>query len=204
MRWPLPKPLYMPAGDAVQALIRYRSAPALAAVDLAIDRVNVTYVGRLAAPGTPPPTKRHVPWVASFETNSDNALAQTNDQFRNPFSDKPLYVQRFTQRNFIDINDPVGDVRWFFESIAGEGPGLSASPVYFNARLHDSLGYAIVPEYVPLNDVFDGTRAAWTFGRTLGPREQFDLQLQRSGTSGSATSKLYVQVGIVGFREENV
>jgi hypothetical protein len=197
MRWPLPKPLFMPAGDAVQCLIRYTPYLPLTSFNegagFTLNRLNVTYVGRLAAPGTPPPDKRHIPWLSWFQKPTTAGYAQTNDEFRNPFSDKPLYVQRFTSRAYAAVQ--AGGASAFVE-----GPSIPGDTV----RLHDSLGYAIVPDYAPLNDVFDGTRAAWTFGRTLGPREQFDLQLQNlSPTSGTA-SVGYSQVGIVGFREEDV
>jgi hypothetical protein len=77
---------------------------------------------------------------------------------------------------------------------------------YPEVQLFDSLGYAIVPSYTPVNDVFDGMRAAWTFGRTLGPREQFDLQMRKAGGNLGVTGGVdyWTQVGVVGFREEDV
>lgn len=203
-RWPLPKPLYMPAGDAVQALVRYRSFPALASYGregFTIDRLNVTYVGRLAAPGTPAPQKRCVPWVAAFEKPGNVAQAQTNDEFRNPFSDKPLYVQRFTSRTYF-ASDSI-----FFKYMAETNdyqlPTYNNLP-FTQVKLYDSLGYAIVPNYTPVGDVFDSVRGAWTFGRTLGPREQFDLQLQQAGGTDFLPPDYLTQVGIVGYREETI
>jgi len=209
VRWPLPKPLFMPAGDALQCLIQYQGYTPLSAYDggsgFNIDRVNITYVGRLAAPGTPAPQVRHVPWVSWFQKNATTAYAQTNDEFRNPFSDKHWYVQRFTSRSYYEGNLILPATTLYrFDEIAVPEEAPVAFPSGVQARLIDSLGYSIVPNYTPVNDVFDGTRAAWTFGRTLGPREQFDLQLQSLTPAANTNRTGYTQVGVVGFREESI
>lgn len=200
VRWVLPKPLYMPAGDAVQGLIRYRSYATLAAANIPIERINVGYIGRIAAPGTPPPDVRYVPWLSSFRKVNTTILAQTNDEFRNPFADKPLYVQRFTCRTFAE-NDQ--SVYWqFYETTDYQGPDLI--PQYTGVQMYDTAGYNIARDYPPVNDVFDGTRAAWTFGRTLAPREQYDVQLQSFGGALAAGQTYWTMMGMVGFREESV
>jgi hypothetical protein len=203
VRWPLPKPLFMNAGDAVQGLIQYRNLPftSFGGTMPNVERLNVTYVGRLASPGAKKPLTRHVPWLAEFEKRGSNVYASTNDQFRNPFPDKDLYVQRFTSRTYRrDDSVLTGS---FQEVTQFQGPAYGGGSPWAEARLFDSLGYAIVPDYTPINDVFDGVRGAWTFGRTLGPREQFDLQLRTQGTV-SAGVDFFTQVGLVGFREEGV
>jgi hypothetical protein len=195
MRWPLPKPLYMPAGDALQCSLRLKSFPALAEFGFGLARANVTYIGRLAGPGTPPPAIRHVPWVSSYQQLASTAFGQTNDEFRNPFSDKPWYVQRFTSRVYISTISS--------DLLFAEWVDASSTTHAVEARLYDSLGYAIVPNFTPAYDVFDGPRAAWTFGRTLGPREQFDLQLRTVDVGDIPEGTDYItQVGVVGFREE--
>lgn len=210
VRWPLPKPLFMPAGDAVQALIRFRQYPCLVSplAPLVIERVNVAYVGRVAAPGTRAPVVRYVPWLASFrKQGSVSGIAQTNDEFRNPFADKSLYVQRFTSRTFREtlyVNGVDDDA--FIETFFHQGPigtGPRAGQQYATVQMYDTLGYVIVKDYPPVNDVFDGTRGAWTFSRTLAPREQFDVQLQTKGTSMPANTDFWTMVGMVGFREES-
>lgn len=209
VRWPLPKPLFMPAGDAVQCSVRvypYTMLNLFGTSSL-IEKVSVTYVGRLAAPGTPPAPVRHVPWLAWFQKQfAENGYAQTNDQFRNPFSDKMLYVQRFTMRQVIERTGGVGVNYSMYDAtgVRGQPNGASATFAYDEARLYDSLGYAIIPDYVPVDDAFDSTRGAWTFGRTLGPREQFDLQLRSKGSLTDASAPYWTQIGMVGFREENV
>lgn len=195
VRWPLPKPLFMPAGDAVQCSIRFRNYASF--VDSATAAyVTVTYVGRAAAPGSPPPAIRHIPWVSSFRKPSTDFFVHTNDEFRNPFSDKPWYVQRFTSRTYEEITDAGYS---FTETQKFQGIGLGGQAI--EARLYDSLGYAIVPEYTPIAHVFDTQRCAWTFGRTLGPREQFDLQL-RNSIEPEQDYSYWTMVGVVGFREE--
>jgi hypothetical protein len=204
VRWALPKPLFMNAGDAVQCLIRYRNLPFTTYVGQAspnIEQIHVTYVGRLAAPGAPKPIARYVPWLAEFEKQGTVTYAATNDQLRNPFPDKDWHVQRFTSRTFVRSDALVFGA--FQETVRHQGP-IIIGENWTEARLFDSLGYAIVPEYTPINDVFDGMRGAWTFARTLGPREQFDLQLRSAGPALPAGDDYYTQVGVVGYREEGV
>jgi len=199
IRWPLPKPLYMPAGDALQCLAHFNGAyPSLVAIGLPVAQINLAYVGRIESPGTSAPSVRNVPWVSSFAKKAGVTYAQTNDEFRNPFM-KSLYVQRFTSRTFVDypsVGLPPSPE--FFETLSNQGE-ITTEP-YTEARLYDSMGYAIVKEYVPVNDVFDGTRGAWTFGRTLNAREQFDLQLRQIG----ASTAINTMVGLVGYREEAI
>lgn len=202
MRWPLPKPLYMPAGDAVQGLIRYRNYASLAAAGLSVERLNISFAGRIAAPGTRAPDVRCVPWLSSFRKASSTVLAQTNDEFRNPFADKPLFVQRFTMRTFAEQLASGALDDQFTETTSYQG--TTPAGVYAGVQMEDSLGYKIARGYPPVNDVFDGTRGAWTFSRTLGPREQFDVQLQSFGTVPTAGLTYWTMVGMVGFREEGL
>lgn len=198
-RWPLPKPLYMGAGDVLLASMRNRLSVAQNA-STPIEAVYLTYVGRLASPGTPPPASRQVPWLAytSQLATANNVYAQVGDTFRNPFN-KTLWVQRFTARCLNTMNAAFDD-----QSEQIDGPSAAGGSIWPEVKIYDSMGYAIVPDWTPTNDVFDFDRRAWTFGRTLGPREQFDVQLRSSATGVVTGTGMRTYIGMVGFREEAV
>lgn len=223
VRWVLPKPLYMSPGEVLQCQVRNRWASAQTYFN-----VYVTYVGRQIAQGEPPPAVRQVPYAATWnyltasKPNQGDYVryAASNDQFVNPFS-TPLWIQRFTMRGIAyDSGAAVNAAtRGFpFQSVAGLGPSPT-NTFYPQVRIADSLGYSIVPEYTPVNDVFDGVRGAWTFGRGLGPREQINFQVL--GNLADAVGPVYpdttstpnppnvattfnYQFGLIGYREEAV
>lgn len=188
----------------MQASVRYRNYAALVAQNLNISIINVTYIGRFAPVGSRA-QPQYVPWLAWYRKDGNTRFSQTNDEFRNPFALHQLYVQRFTSRTFRE-DLAGGTYNNSFIEATDYQQANTVSPTlqpYTEVKLADSLGYAIVPTFSSLNDVFDGTRAAWTFGRTLGPREQFDMQLRAAGaTPDDAGYNIWPMVGMVGFREE--
>ena len=198
VRWPLPKPLWMAPGDVIQAVFEYLPL-GVAGPDVTI---NVTYVGRTIAPGTPAPDKRQIPWVSFFKYESNEGYKSTTDEFRNPFT-YPMIVQRFTERTFRK-DETASDSRE--EMSRGQTPAtLNLSSQFVSMRLYDSLGYAIVKEFAPIGLVFDTSRHAWTFSRSLGAREQFDLTLRTDDVNGVATTPVggwHTMVGMVGYRDE--
>jgi hypothetical protein len=201
VRWPLPKALWMAPGDVIQAVFEYLPVGLVGALPLPNVSVNVTYVGRTIAPGTPAPDKRQIPWVSFFGMETNQGYISTIDEFRNPFT-YPMVVQRFTERTF--AQEANGDVREVFA--AGQTPAmLNSNGQFVSCRLYDSLGYAIVKEFAPVGLVFDTSRHAWTFSRSLGAREQFDLTLRTDDTSGVAPvpgDGWFTLVGMVGYRDE--
>lgn len=204
VRWPLPKPLFMPAGDVVQAYVEFASGSLFGGELTAT--VQVTYIGRLVAPGFNA-NKRQIPWVSYMQTDAlDGSAAgatfkSSSREFENPFS-TDLHVQRFTGRTYAvssAINQNFAIERPYTNQL------FSTSEPYFEVRIDDSLGYQIVPDFVPVGNVFDTSRHAWTFGRALAARQQFNVQV-RTGLSGTVIPGSYTLsqlIGFVGYREEN-
>ena len=192
VRWPLPKPLWMGPGDVINCTIERDGTLGL---DGPLIDINVTYVGRTVAVGTPKPETRQVPWVSWFQNTSAVRQIVSTDEFRNPFT-FPMHVQRFTCRT-------ASTVEGVLERLAlGQSPANMISSLYATCRLYDSLGYALVKEYAPVGDVFDSARHAWTFARALGPREQYDLTLRTDPTTTAVAAAFTTQVGMVGYRNE--
>ena len=196
VRWVLPKPLYMPPGDVLRCTV-FNIANAAALGGQPDMTVNVAYVGRAIPQGTKPPLTRQVPWLGfaqNFFTNT-NTFFQTQGEgdFKNPFA-KRVIVHRFTERSVLYDGSS-----WLDYTVAGSPAGT-----FIEVRMDDSLGYAIVPQFMPLGPVFDEqSRGAWTFSRALGPHEQFNLQMRLNGTF-AGNNKYNVQVGAVGYRDEEI
>ncbi len=201
VRWPLPKPLWMAPGDVIQAVFDYLPLNQLGAPQPDVT-VNVTYVGRTIAPGTAAPDTRQIPWVSFFEKLSDDAYLTTTEEFRNPFT-YPMIVQRFTERTYSEA-PAIGGLEEQLSN--GQLPAmLDSNNQFISMKLEDSLGYAIVKDFAPVGLVFDTSRHAWTFSRSLGAREQFNLTLRTDDVNGAAAVPgpgWHTLVGMVGYRDE--
>jgi hypothetical protein len=198
-RWILPRPLFMPAGDVVLANVELNDRTGIIAATYGTAtavRVTVTYVGRLIAQGFKESEPRYIPWLAWWTKAMSDSYAESQTRLRNPFF-VPAHVQRFTMRTF--IYDTSAATPLYSES---DKEGMYARSAGYHAiRIDDSRGYAIVPKFAAVGSVFDGTRRAWTFGRELGPREQFNMQMRTEGTEPVNTD-YFTNVGLVGYREE--
>lgn len=193
VRWPLPKPLWMGPGDVLRCSVQRHPT-----FDAGLPNVNVqvSYIGRVVAPGAPPPALRQVPWVSYMQKLSSDAVASSNQEFRNPFT-RPFMVQRLTYRTFRQIAAPAS----FTELLdINQTPALTPS-YYESVLLEDSLGYQVTRDYVPVGHVFDMYRHAWTFSRPIGPKEQFNVKFQRSLAPSEGTTFVNY-LGMVGYRDE--
>jgi hypothetical protein len=211
VRWALPKPLFMPAGDVVLANVSLATNGTLTALFSAEPCVTVmiTYVGRLMPQGYVAP-ERNVPWLAWWQKNmtgtggrgggASSTYADATTNFRNPFK-VPVHVQRFTQRTYKSVT-AANATRHFSEENA-QAQIYNTSLPYETIALQDSRGYVITKDFVPVGDVFDVARHAWTFGRELGPREQFNMQMATQNIAAlPASTDFITNVGVVGYRPE--
>lgn len=209
IRWPLPRPLYMPAGDVIQC--RVELDPSFTSQVSANNQIGflLGYTGRMAAPGTPAPLVRHVPWVSHFRekfVSADTYAREyhTTDEFRNPFT-KTLNIQRLTSRTYLDSN-LLGSVQEQRDLYQYQYTGAS----HIGIKIDDSQGYVIAKNaigdaYVPLLEMF-GAQKAWTFNRTLGAKEQLNVGLACRGSNVTGTWYDYdatTIIGMIGYREES-
>ncbi|MFZ2152121.1 MAG: hypothetical protein WAV09_03375 [Minisyncoccia bacterium] len=201
VRWALPKPLYMPAGDVVLANVELATNSLLTTMFGAEDavKVTVTYVGRIIPQGFGAKV-RNVPWLAWWSKDHSTAYADAQTRLRNPFA-IPVHVQRFTQRTYRGYYDAIAPEDTYWKEVSSIGQLYNTNDGYETIKIADSRGYAITNKFVPVGDVFDVSRHAWTFGRELTPREQFDMQMTSQGTLVANTS-LTTNVGVVGYRSE--
>lgn len=193
VRWPLPKPLYLSPGDMIRCSVQRHPT-----FDTGLGNVNVqvAYIGRVVAPGAPVPLMRQVPWVSYIQKLGSNAVASSNQEFRNPFT-RPLMVQRFTHRIYQRKTSPSLSFIELFDT--QQVPGIAAA-YYESVLIEDSLGYQVTRDYVPVGHVFDLYRHAWTFARPIGPKEQFNVKFQRS--QDPSPTEFVTNVGMVGYRDE--
>lgn len=199
VRWMLPKPLFMPAGDVVLANVSLNDSAlgilnTLFTNDPAV-RVTITYVGRLVPQGFEV-SHRAVPWLAWWTKSLNEEYKTANTRLRNPFVN-PAHVQRFTSRTYESSIASYNEV-----PLAAQAP---TSAAYESIHISDSRGYQITNTRVPIGHVFDTARHAWTFGRELGPREQFNMEMVTENFSGGEFDPDYItNVGLVGYRKESL
>lgn len=206
VRWPLPKPLFMGPGDQIQCAVT-RLPGIMVGTNF---NATVTYVGRMLPPGAAGPVSRCVPWVSNYIHDFANSYSETQDEFKNPLV-LPLWIHRFVGRPGSKDTGGAADSSATGNGITGGDFGsqhnmlpTSNAIKYASVYIEDSLGYKIVAgnsnAYAPVGAVFDTERCAWTFGRPLGPRQQFNMKFQTIGTVGG-TNAIF-GVGMVGYREE--
>lgn len=211
IRWLLPKPLFMLPGEVLQCRLSRSATLMSAGTAPSTVTVWVAYAGRMVAPGATPPKTIQVPWVSYIQKVSNESLKSSITEFRNPFT-KTMHVQRFTIRNY-KTNDSAA-AETLFETSEGLFQGAPGNEQFDRLRLDDSLGYKIVGgAFVSSGNVtdsdpaigacFDYPRRSWTFSRELGAREQFNMNILRLNPDAGTNLK-YLQVGMIGYREENV
>lgn len=207
VRWLLPKPLWMPAGDVVLANVTFNDTDKVFSTVFGTQPVTVivTYIGRLVPQGYVS-TSRDIPWLAWMSKRATTAWASSQTRFRNPFL-VPAHVQRFTSRTYWSEYRAGHPTECRLTEMTQVGQVPSMVVPFQEITLDDSRGYSIVSKYTPIGEVFDATRKVWTFGRELTSREQFNLQM-RNGSFGGVTPRLpantdlITNVGVVGYRTE--
>lgn len=201
-RWVLPKPLYMPAGDIVQATVtRSGTYATVAPASNSNITAQVTIVGRALPPSTRAPDRRCVPNVGWFSHPAGLAYSEANSALQNPFK-TPWYVQRLllqTVRPNSPANDGVQTGYGFFASADG-------TRNYATVKITDSLGYKITGPgnggYLPLGDIASSNNdCAWTFSRELPVDENYNVAFRI--VPGSSTNPNFSpMISFVGYREE--
>jgi len=117
-------------------------------------------------------------------------VRDSDAEFRNPFT-IPWHVQRLTSRLYNISDDLEGGVA---TTPAPATPGTIPT-----IRIVDSYGYAVVPNPTSWYQVFrSGENSAWTFNRTVDPRESYSIQIDNSQPFAAET----VDIGMIGYREE--
>ena len=201
VRWMLPKPLFMPAGDVVLATVNLEALALLTTLfgtDPCVT-VTITYVGRLIPQGYIA-QQRDVPWLAWWTKNASTAYAEAQTAFRNPFM-VPAHVQRFTQRTYEEKYG--GALTEYYHEESAMGQLYTSGETYETIKIHDSRGYAITNKFIPLGDVFDVSRHAWTFGRELDSREQFNMEMTTENLALLPVNhEIITNIGLVGYRSE--
>jgi hypothetical protein len=171
--------------------------------NFSIDRVGVTYLGRLAPPGSKRPSTRDVPWVTYLRRFDLLEPTTSGNEFRNPF-EKPLHVQRFTfntTSRFVTVptapplTAPSAEFTLQTLSLPSFG---STSEFYPAIGIDDSYGYTVIPTYTSVPLVGEGLTRAMTFGTTLDKREAYTVKLRPS----AGFQPLSLVVGMVGHRSE--
>ena len=200
VRWMLPKALFMPAGDVILANVALADLPGLTLMfgtDPCVT-VTVTYIGRLVPQGWIAPT-RAVPWLAWWTKTDSEEYKTATTRLRNPFT-IPVHVQRFTQRTYSSYYAPPFAE---YNEIPYRYQLTSNTDAYQSIHISDSRGYEITNKRVAIGDVFDTSRHAWTFGRELGSREQFNMEMvtENFAAIDVAVPKI-TNVGVVGYRLE--
>lgn len=187
-RWRLPEPLYVEAGEVLRSVFS-RDADGFGSTN-----VQVTYVGKTAAPDQAVPKIIAVPYAAAFITPVGSFgpplvnYAQSNENHLfNPFS-KTLRVQRLTGR--VLANNRVG---------AESGVGLTTPTVAgggMTILMNDSWGGKMVNSNTAPGDVFDDLRGAWTVDTLMPPKGVYEVRAWNIDADAT------LHVGLIGTRDE--
>jgi hypothetical protein len=151
-RWRLPQPLYVESGQVLRATFSREQD--------GLDSISgfVTYAGRTVSPNEPRPSVIPVPYAAPFVTTAGQVYQQSNERHLfNPF-DKDLHVQRMTAR--ISINGLMA------RNIT-PSPNNTIGEQQVTVQLDDSWGGKICVERTGPSDVWDVSRASWTFDTVM-------------------------------------
>lgn len=184
LRWVLPVPLYMQPGEGIigEAI--------LADGDTAPENIEMAVVGEVLPDGFQIPKTQKVPYVNTF-----SSLAIANNQsdsirFQNPFSDKPLYLQRL-----------IG--RWTNDTALENNNGLPlVSPTSPIVSLYDSEGVDILPRSgVRFGEAFDARTNVLQCERVLAPKDYLTAIISQGLT---LNSNLNLYISMIGWREENI
>jgi hypothetical protein len=203
-RWVLPKPLYMAAGDIIQASV---ARDVTVASGYPAITAQITVIGRALPPDAPVPQVRQVPFVAYYIHPSSSTYSEANFQLQNP-NRSTWHVQRMIAATRCDGEADYGT--GLLQSMMGFAPGGTSTTAstlrYAKIKLTDSLGYKITSGpgggFVALGDLASPTSdSAWTFSRPLPPNENYNLSVQIvPGTSTNAAFD--TMIGFVGYRDE--
>lgn len=199
-RWLLPKPLWMPPGDIIQATITRDVAVGSSLSNIT---AQMTVIGRALPPHSAKPVARCVPHVGWFLHPISTTHSAATQQLRNPFK-VPWNVQRLILESRATF-----DANFNTNSLGGYGffESPDASQSYFQIRISDSLGYKVTGSslggYVPLGDVAAAINdGAWTFSRPLPVDQNFNVDFNFIGGGSLTSSKLQPMISFVGYREE--
>lgn len=186
-KWKLPRPLYVPPGMSLQSEFSRTADGGPNGVV-----VSVGYAGRYVDPSLPTLHEIDVPLVCFAEAAGTLASFMSNENdFVNPY-----LTTYFTQR-FILRAQETRDV--------GSGPYLSEATnlnTVAQVKVQDTYGVNIVRDFLDWNTgvVFDANRRAWTFNKTLEPKERYNVQFRPP--VGSATFGADLMLSLVGWRKE--
>lgn len=200
-RWVLPRPLYIPPGSILLPQFQRDADGMPEDMD-----VLVSYEAAIPLPGAPAPKVMHLPVLALFSPEETTAAASFTSgatELHNPFQDE-VHVQRLIGRIRVRNAAPGGGVLANISELVGHlvpGGGLSVAEALVSLR--DSLGYDVVKTPTPFADVFDVTRRAWTFERTLEPKEWYRAQVSTPLVDPAHTTAWSVQphIALIGHRE---
>lgn len=231
--WRLPKPMLVPPGTSLGMLI---TRPSELLLDGATPLPNAMTV-EVSAKGVQlakPPKNREtdIPYVTYFRGPYLNPTAlllecgqgfATGNSLANPFN-KPLMVERFTQRTAFGFNatspQSAGDFQWYYGNIGS----LTGGPSNIRLRIFQNH-YEVMSETQPspqnfggaptvldnpqgkaiIDSVFNPQWATWRVGQELASKEWFNAELSANLPFYSAANwNVVPQVAMVGSRKEHV
>lgn len=185
-RWRLPEPLYLEAGQVLTPTFS-RGNDGFGSIT-----VQVTYVGRTAAPRESAPKIIRVPYVAPFVTTLTNVYQQSNERHLfNPF-EKPLRVQRLTGRMLSFTSGTT------CQEVIGFTPATTGALA--TVLINDSWGGKMVNDRSGPADVFDIERAAWLVDTEMPAKGLYEVKAWNITAGVGNSAQLHV--GLIGSREE--
>lgn len=213
----LDHPMFVPAGAKIVPSVKSLGANVSDAV------VGISAIGS-AYPNTPPsrPTYK-VPWVCSFNSkqfafNDYGEDVSNGNQLYNPFTDRPVHVQRFVGRINAYASYSVFGLRQtllndsilYSNANTGVGPTavsnvllLSAYSQLLSVRMRDSIGNPLVRGKTLFRNVFESQTRTWECPHILPPRQFHRVDIFKAATAEviEIVSKVNVSVSSIGWRE---
>lgn len=196
-RWVLPKPMYVPPGTPISAsFAREDGVASLGFAGSTAITVQMSARGILLHQKMP---TTQVPYVGAFVPESIAQVQTREDDMRNVL-DGPINVHRLIGRVASSSGTSVVDALG-----ANEFTAATAAAFRYKMRLRDSNGLDITNggsagssgDFIPMCSIFPAQSRAWTFKKTLAPKEQLLAQFDRAPAAAA-----WPMISFVGSREE--
>lgn len=182
-RWVLPRPMYVQAGDGIQASFkRFVDGSTFAG------SVEMAIVGELVPDGSSPPKTSCIPWISTYANNKVASSMSQALNLQNPFNDRNLNMQRFVGKFFYDQGS--GNL---LSATGSTQTGAGDAMV----RLTDSDRFAITPAgQLRFGEAFDVRSNVLEHRRILPPKGWFQVQFNQANVNS-----IYF-LSMIGWREE--
>jgi hypothetical protein len=201
-RWRFPKPMILPAGQAIAGTVEMIDL-GFAGPTVVNGQVTVAVVGRYLPQGSLPRT-RSVPYATAYQYRRVGGVDESQHPqrvFQNPF-DRPLQVQHFLGRLtglFAGATPVVFDASHTGAVLATGASSIQNRNGTLTMRFNAPDGYDS-DNPVPFDRMFDTQRRVWEAPHALDPGQLWRFSVVAYPTPSNSTARPVIS--LIGHREE--